>query len=155
MMPSHHPVLPPKQGMRHGCARARMNRFKQKGIEISNAFRKALGWPLIAEHHNIHMMPPLEFKNGELPDGMVQILPFIGTPQPKLVQVKPLGVNDAPVAHLRPHHPHHHHPNGHRFHHGFPPFAVRLHQSLMNLGRWEGRAVAFVLGTSHILGHQL
>ena len=37
--------------MNHGkpCSR-RMSRFKKKSIEISNAFRQALGWPLIESH---------------------------------------------------------------------------------------------------------
>ncbi|KAF9557965.1 hypothetical protein CPC08DRAFT_28275 [Agrocybe pediades] len=131
--------------MRVGCAGARMNRFRQKGIEISNAFRKALGWPLIAEPSIVHV-PPMESKPGEIPKGMVQIMPFIGTPQPTIKVVEWTGNKDASVHRLPPNHVHHHHPHGHRFHHGVPPFAVRLHHSLMNLGRWEGRAVAFVLG---------
>jgi len=43
---------------------------------------------------------------------------------------------------------HHGPPNDrhHRMHHHDAPFVARLTHALNNLGRWEGRAVAFVIG---------
>lgn len=42
------------------------------------------------------------------------------------------------------HHPHHHH------HHHKKSFLRRVHHALMSLGPWEGRTVAFVLGTFNL-----
>jgi len=124
--------------MRKGpCGR---NRFRQKAVEISNLFREALGLPLIKSdsHHD--------------DDGSVRILPFIGTPN----LFAPVHVKDADgnikVVNIEgpPHEGHHgyHHAHGrhHHYHLGKGSFISRIHYSIMNLGRWEGRAVAFVLG---------
>ena len=105
-----------------GRGRGRLNRFRQKGIEISNAFRKALGWPLIEspERAGIKMVsypgPPTEHSPHHPPPP--------------------------------PHHGHKHPHNHHHKHHGphGEAFISRLNYSLMNLGSWEGIAVAFVLG---------
>ncbi|KIM45595.1 hypothetical protein M413DRAFT_442256 [Hebeloma cylindrosporum] len=117
--------------MRRPCGgRGRLNRFRQKGIEISNAFRQALGWPLIestdkfkAAHHGpalmIHPAPPAEDT------------PHHPPPQHH--------------GHKHHHHEHHHHHHKHHGKHG-EAFVTRLNYSLMNLGTWEGIAVAFVLG---------
>jgi len=141
--------VPPKAGymgrMKKGpCGR---NRFRQKAVEISNLFREALGLPLItsSSHHGHD-------------DGRVRILPFIGTPNLLLpVHGKDGGgavevVNiDAPHDGHRDHHgyhPHGRHRHHHKGHHhlGKGTFINRIQYSIMNLGRWEGRAVAFVLG---------
>ncbi|KAH9484756.1 hypothetical protein JR316_0001656 [Psilocybe cubensis] len=134
-----HPVpIPPnvatmvaRPGMRHGCGGGRMGRFRQKGIEISNAFRQALGMPLIEMSTPPHHP---QIKPGDSPTsvGMLQVLP------------NPiLGSSEVPAPH-RYHHPHHHVHGQMRIHGS--SFSDRLVHSLMNLGRWEGRAVAFVLG---------
>jgi len=118
--------------MRRPCG-GRMSRFRQKGIELSNAFRKALGLPIIENHPHPHLI----YKSGPL-RSVTPTLMVDGIP---VHQLRPQAT-PVPV----PHHRHHHH-HGMRVHrvHG-APFVTRLHYSLMNLGRWEGRAVAFVLG---------
>ena len=118
----------------------RANRFREKAVDISNVFREALGLPLI--------------KPGGHDDGKVRILPFIGTPTTfASVNGKDMEGGIKVISIDRPphgHHPHgrHPHPKGHHHHHhlGRGSFINRIHYSLMNLGRWEGRAVAFVLG---------
>ena len=70
-------------------------------------------------------------------DGKIQILPFIRSFQYTWWSLQ------TSSSHHR--HGHHHH---HRF--GKGSFVNHIHHFLMNLGRWEGRAVAFVLGkTAH------
>ncbi|KAF8149387.1 hypothetical protein B0H34DRAFT_785387 [Crassisporium funariophilum] len=142
----------PMEGMKRPCA-GRSGRYRQKAVEISNAFRKALGWPLIEADPNPH-------HQGHNGGGMFKILPFVGT-APTFIEVKgPAAggfwdgktkggdrvvihpVENMPHPHHRPHH--HHHNLSHS--HGHTSFLTRIHYSLMNLGRWEGRAVAFVLG---------
>jgi len=130
--------------MRKGPCRA--HRISQKAVEISNLFREALGLPLI----KIDGHPSLG-------DGKVKILPFIGTPNGFVTvdgkntegAIKYVSL-DAPHDRHPPHHGqhghgrHHHHKGHHHF--GKGSFINRIHYSIMNLGRWEGRAVAFVLG---------
>jgi hypothetical protein len=166
-------------GMRRPCS-GRMSRFRQKGIEISNVFRGALGLPLIDA--NAHLAPHHKH------NGMLRILPtnpdelqFLKPVEPKpndeyrVVSFKQPVKEDmkhkwghtedvkwlkAPESSMNnewvhpeeaaSHHhggPHHHgpHPIMH-MHRGHRGFVQRLHYSLMNLGLWEGRAVAFVLG---------
>jgi len=130
--------------MRKGpCGR---NRLRQKAVEISNLFREALGLPLIKSDSHHH----------GLDDGRVRILPFIGTPNLfapvhgkdangniKVVNIEALpheGHHGYDHAHGR----HHHHKGHHHF--GKGSFINRINHSIMNLGRWEGRAVGFVLG---------
>jgi len=123
-----------------------MGSFRQKSIEISNAFRKALGMPLIENPH----MPPLS-------PGFVSILPINpkgvqhlvpDEPTPEFWIAGPHTGGDGPH-HGGPHHGGHHrgphHARPFRGHHR-GRFIARLHFSLMTLGLWEGRAVAFVLG---------
>jgi hypothetical protein len=135
--------------MHKPCRGARM---RQKAIEMSNAFRKALGLPLIdTGAHGIGNVVP-NVPAHPPADGRVHILPFIGTPPtpfvPESDRIK--SYESSPfnpmIAHPRPHHGHHH---GHlrlgqRLRNS--PFVERLHVALMALGPWEGRAVAFVLG---------
>ena len=117
------------------------SRISQKAVEVSNLFREALGLPLIKSVG--HPGPD---------DGRVNISPFVGTPNTfvhdkgtegpyKVMTFVPLPPHAAPPhAHGR----HRHHMSHHRF--GKGSFLNRIHYSIMNLGRWEGRAVAFVLG---------
>lgn len=124
--------------MRGPC---RANRFNQKAVEVSNLFRQALGLPLI--------------KPGSPDDDKVKIMPFIGTP-PTFVSIGNKDIEGGNTdEHSRPHHAHAHGHHGHHrhlHHFGKGSFINRIHYSLMNLGRWEGRAVAFVLGeTAFIL----
>ena len=119
----------------------RANRFREKAVDISNLFREALGLPLI--------------KPGSHDDSKLRILPFIGTPT-TFASVNGKEVDgpirvitfEKPPPHHHGHHGHggpRHHKGGHH-HLGRGSFINRIHYSLMNLGRWEGRAVAFVLG---------
>ncbi len=139
-----------------------MRKMRDKAIEISNSFRTALGLPLI-EAPNIDV--PKEHHG----DPVFRILPFIGTP-PTFVKVEGEDANGASTGVTKggdavrivgpdhdgnqpphpPHHPHKHHKHGkHHKHHKCrkAPFFRRLTIALMTLGPWEGRAVAFVLGT--------
>jgi len=136
----------PDGGMRRPCTGggARV-RFRQKAIEISNAFRKALGLQVIEGD----AMPAVNYKHS---DGMVHILPFVGN-LPGSVPTRHPGNGPEqgytiPV--FAPHpHPHHRPQSNHgrfRKHMESAPFMERLHFALMALGPWEGRAVAFVLG---------
>lgn len=119
--------------MRTGPCRA--HRFKQKAVEVSNLFRQALGLPLI--------------QPGGHDDGMVKVLPFIGTSTIFVGANGMEGISNMPDEHPKgPRRPRHGHRHGrhHRHRLGKGSFINRIHYSLMNLGRWEGRAVAFVLG---------
>lgn len=111
------------------CGGSRMSRFRQKGIEISNTFRKVLGLELIEAN------PHLTFKKAD--HGVVHIMPFMGTPH------RSSNYHSAHKQHHGAQLNYHHHIHAHG---RSRSFATRLHFSLMNLGRWEGRAVAFVLG---------
>jgi len=122
--------------MRTGPCRA--HRFKQKAVEVSNLFRQALGLPLI--------------QPGGHDDGRVKVLPFIGTSTIFVSANGMEGISNVFDEHPKGPRPHGRHRHGHRHgrHHGHRlgqgSFINRVHYSLVNLGRWEGRAVAFVLG---------
>jgi hypothetical protein len=94
--------------------------LRNKAIILSNAVRKALGFPLIEEYRPIDI-------GKERPDGLVRILPI------HLPMKVELDENN------------HHHGHHHMKHHK-GSFMRRMHHALMALGPWEGRAVAFVLG---------
>jgi len=128
--------LPPKR-FRHrpGCHGKKgkvsifMHRIKIKAIKIGNCFRKALGWPLIEvklHSHHKHHKDGKKDEDGSIrvDGGFVSILPFPG--------MTPDNHDDW----VKQNHVHNHHGS----------FLSRLHHSLMNLGRWEGRAIAFVIG---------
>jgi len=154
-------------GTRRGCAGARL-RQKSKSlsfsISISNTIRHALGMPLIENDlgHNHH---------SELKDGEVRVHKHHWHSHHHHEQSEDeIDVEEEDSE--RPKHSHHHHkemqsmddseegPIHHKHHHkhhfhgkgGFhfkgqkDSFLRRLHFSLMALGPWEGRAVAFVLG---------
>lgn len=130
------------------CA-GRMSVWRNKAIDISNSFRKALGWPLIEpHHHHAHAHPYLKVdQGGERNYVKAKILPFIGTPV-SFIGGDPWREN-VPEPH-RHHGPHHHvsasSSSGPLMPVSGGSFMTRLHYSLLNLGTWEGRAVAFVLG---------
>jgi len=105
-------------------------RLRTKTTELSNAFRKLFGLPLIETSKRPSKVAA---SNTE---GRYHILPFIGTP-PAVVEY---------TGGSRPHHNHHH--VGFRHKSAKVPFVDRLQVALTALGPWEGRAVAFVLGSS-------
>ncbi len=127
------PGIPPKR-FRHrpGClgkvkGHPRLQIVKIKAIEISNYFRKVLGWPLIeVEHHRHHGHHHHHHNGGKG-----------GSEAPDRVHVEGGFITLSPDGS-----PSHH---NHKYFHG-NSFMSRLHYSLMNLGLWEGRAVAFVIG---------
>jgi len=108
--------------------------MRDKAISISNAFRKALGLPLIETSHDAANT------DGKKHGDIIRIMPaFVGTPSNL----------DNPESgdmhhHIVPIHTHHAHHVKH--HHHQASFLRRVHHALMALGPWEGRAVAFVLG---------
>jgi hypothetical protein len=138
---------------RHFCGAS----LKAKAQRMSNAFRHALGLPVI------EMGDHVTFK-GEVPSdaapitGEVRILPmpFIGAPMTPNAAVGPSqgghsgdvkddGVlrlyfpGDGPPRRLM-------HDPKHQKHYRGGSFLKRIHRAIMALGPWEGRAVAFVLG---------
>ncbi|KAF8069895.1 hypothetical protein FPV67DRAFT_1623316 [Lyophyllum atratum] len=135
-------VRPAVQANHRGSCRG--SRMRQKAIDMSNAFRKALGWPLIEaterpHRHHHHVRP-----TGSDSD-RVHILPFVGTMTNTFVEEgrvrpHPDAVPNPYIAHPRPHH------GGLQQRLRNSSTLQRVHVALMVLGPWEGRAVAFVLG---------
>ena len=143
------------QKMKKGPCRA--SRYRQKAVEVSNIFREALGLPIIKT--GIHHLKL---------DGKVQILPFIGTPNTvhhphnnnnskdkegafKVTTIDIPGEDEGRVHHHGYHtHGRHRHHKGHHHRFGKGSFISRVHYSIMNLGPWEGRSVAFVLGKEYL-----
>jgi hypothetical protein len=107
-------------------------RLREKSLEISNMFRKVLGLPLIKTIDT----------PAKVPEGKYRILPLMGVP-PAIIEAKE-GTAVREGKEGKPRHRHHHHHHKHHGHKG--SFMKRLHFSIMALGPWEGRAVAFVLG---------
>ncbi|KAF7980369.1 hypothetical protein HWV62_38827 [Athelia sp. TMB] len=129
------------------CAGARM---REKGVSLSNAFRQALGLPLIEK--NISPADAERMVHG----GLIRLMPGhrVGDDaegqQGRKAMIHHIGDDEKSAHHehdgkMQKHHKHHaHHAHhGHRHH---ASFAQRLNRALMTLGPWEGRAVAFVVG---------
>lgn len=106
-----------KRPHRHSCGGA----LRSKAIDITNTIRKALGMSLIEDHAH----PIISVKQNH--DGLARILPihFVGAP--------------ATEDEINERH--------HRVKHHNASFMRRINHALTALGPWEGRAVAFVLGT--------
>ncbi|KAG1761250.1 hypothetical protein EDD22DRAFT_824727 [Suillus occidentalis] len=151
------------KGKHHFCGAS----LKAKALRMSNAFRHALGLPLIemGDHDTFKG----EIASNAGPDsGEFHILPIPMFAQPVTPivassssekenpgDVKEL-LPDGSVLRVYRHHEaesHHHHEAGshHHNHHDMKhkkagSFLRRVHRAIMALGLWEGRAVAFVLG---------
>ncbi|KAL0069969.1 hypothetical protein AAF712_002866 [Marasmius tenuissimus] len=110
------------------CAGARA-RFRQKSLEMSNSLREALG------------LPPIKVDE-VIPKGPMAPVAWFVSPNEGLGKQPHHGNGhvDRPRFHA------HHHHGPHFRAHRDGSFMMRLHYALMSLGRWEGRAVAFVLG---------
>jgi len=140
--PNVHMIM---NGTHHGCTGARGGRFRQKAAELSNAFRAALGMPLIEthkphfdsekhgeEHHKHHKHHDHHHHEKEPSDDELKMEEGGGR------------------VHIYQQHPkvHGHHSKGHL--HGKSGreacFFKRLHFALASLSPWEGRAMAFVIG---------
>jgi len=133
----------------NGPVRTRMGcgRFKEKALAMSNAFRQALGLPLIESSPHGHHHHPTAVVHPT----MVVHPTAVVTP-PTIVRFFPNGTDGMTKGgeHVKVVHPHHHHHHGHhrgmRANLAHESFLTRVHFALMTLGPWEGRAVAFVLG---------
>jgi len=141
------------------------SRFHEKAIKISNVFRQALGPPLIETEGAVLFALDHGANHIHVNHGFVTILPnkpvgpdrhnpFVdfenGSPINHFIPPMGAGPFDGnieilPVSPPYPNHCHHH-PHHQIYRGESNSFATRLHASLMNLGPWEGRAVAFVLG---------
>ena len=131
----HIQVVPPVAARRRPC-----HSMSDSAVGISNRFRKLFGFdqiethPAVEHHHHPHhakLVPIESIATMPFPppptDGEMHILPFENVEN-----------TSAPPVHRHSHHHHHRLQNA--------PFMERLSHSLMMLGRWEGRAIAFVLG---------
>lgn len=140
--------------------------LKAKALRMSNAFRHALGLPLIEMDDHDRFKGEVASNPGPV-SGELHILPiplFAQPVAPSVPTSSSEGENSGDVKELHGsplriyrHHeaePHHHlHDAGlrHHNHHDMKhkkagSFLRRVHRAIMALGLWEGRAVAFVLG---------
>jgi len=136
------PILPPPHAKgkgHHFCGAS----LREKAIRLSNAFRHALGLPLIGADTELPRPGPIHIISVGYPGVMLHgpgELDEEGKPRRH-----PDGGED-PEDHHDHHHKHHkhHHKHHHKNHH--KSFLRRIHSAIKALGPWEGRAVAFVLG---------
>jgi len=130
---------------RHFCGAS----LREKAIRLSNAFRHALGMPLIEADvallrpGEIHILPVLYPSHNVMLHSQEE-LDEEGKPGKHHGGERPDHPGDGED---HPHHGHH----GHRGHHGHhhkhrKTFLRRIHRAIKALGPWEGRAVSFVLG---------
>ncbi|KAG2154409.1 uncharacterized protein EDB93DRAFT_1202712 [Suillus bovinus] len=143
------------KGKHHFCGAS----LKAKALRMSNAFRHALGLPLIemGDHDTFKS----EVVNKPIPvSGELHILPIplFGQPATPNIpasssekenagDVKELLSDGSVVRIYRHHEAESHHHNHHDMEHKKAgSFLRRVHRAIMALGLWEGRAVAFVLG---------
>ena len=122
---------------RPGCA------MKTKAVEMMNKFRAAVGWPLIdtkshdhhrGAHHHHHMMhndasSPTNINDVQAP-GKFCAWAYVN-PEHQVTCFRTKEKMEAAILY-------------HKMHD--TSFAQRVMDALLSLGRWEGRAVAFVLG---------
>lgn len=150
------------KGKHHFCGAS----LKAKALRMSNAFRHALGLPLIEMGDHDTFKGEVVSNPGPV-SGELHILPIPLFGQP-VTSSAPASSSekensddvkevlaDGSVVRIYRHHEgeshHHHHEAGphHHHHHDHTKagsFLRRVHRAIMALGLWEGRAVAFVLG---------
>lgn len=143
------------KGKHHFCGAS----LKAKALRMSNAFRHALGLPLIEMGDHDTFKGEIASNPGPV-SGELHILPIAvqasSSEKENSGDVKEL-LPDGSVLRVYRHHEaeshHHHHEAGshHHNHHDMKhkkagSFLRRVHRAIMALGLWEGRAVAFVLG---------
>ena len=93
----------------------------------------------VPEDGEMHILP----FHPDSDDGEMHILPFHPILEDGEMHIMPATMPLENVKNIQPVHRHSHHRH-HRFQNA--PFMERLAHSLAMLGRWEGRAIAFVLG---------
>jgi len=140
---------PPKEAHRRPCAMK-----KYKGMSLSNAFRQAMGLPLIEKNISpnqadkmvhgglIRLMPNHAVGDEEHQSGRVGQWHRIGDDEKKVHQEHE---HDGQLGRHGRHHGHAH-AHGHHGPHAHMNFFHRITIALASLGPWEGRAVAFVIG---------
>ncbi|KAG2135851.1 hypothetical protein DEU56DRAFT_806781 [Suillus clintonianus] len=149
------------KGKHHFCGAS----LKAKALRMSNAFRHALGLPLIETGDHDGFKSEVISKSG--PGVHILPMPLFGTPiTPKVPASSSEEENSGDVKELLPdgsvvriyrhhegesHHRHHEAGSHHHSHHDMKhkkagSFLRRVHRAIMALSLWEGRAVAFVLG---------
>ncbi|KAJ7466865.1 hypothetical protein FB451DRAFT_1401734 [Mycena latifolia] len=116
-------------------------RLRQKVTSLASAFRLTHGFVSDSEKEKeaFKALPfltpgPMRVKDGKTADGeclRIVSLPPVRTPEGAIRMD-------------------HHHAHG-RLHHKQRSFLMRVHFAFMNLGPWEGRAVAFVLDESSLV----
>lgn len=143
------------KGKHHFCGAS----LKAKALRMSNAFRHALGLPLIEMGDHDAFKGEVTSNPGSV-SGELHILPIplFGQPVTSSVpasssekenseDVKELLRDGSVMRVYRQHGAESHHRNHHDMKHKKAgSFLRRVHRAIMALGLWEGRAVAFVLG---------
>jgi len=110
--------------------------IRRKALRLSNAFRQALGWPLIETESS----PTVHDRYKSFMDPLPHMISGEAEGNSELH-----GGPESDEGHKHRHHRHHQHHHHHRHRHEHS-FLARIHRAIMALGPWEGRAVAFVLG---------
>ncbi|KAG1854329.1 hypothetical protein C8R48DRAFT_721612 [Suillus tomentosus] len=143
------------KGKHHFCSAS----LKAKALRMSNAFRHALGLPLIEMGDHDSFKGEVASNPGPV-SGELHILPIPLFGQPVVGQSVPASSSekenagdvkellpDGSVGRIYRHHEvESHHHNHDMEHKKAGSFLRRVHRAIMALGLWEGRAVAFVLG---------
>ncbi|KAG1844340.1 hypothetical protein DFJ58DRAFT_802904 [Suillus subalutaceus] len=142
------------KGKHHFCGAS----LKAKALRMSNAFRHALGLPLIETGDHDAFKGEVASTPGSV-SGELHILPIplFGQPVASSVpasssekdnsgDVKELLPDGSVVRVYRQHGAESHHHHHDMKHKKAGSFLRRVHRAIMALGLWEGRAVAFVLG---------
>ena len=152
------PVLmnPPPQGKDKGrpghfCGAS----LREKALRLSNAFRHALGMPLIEADLavprpvKVHILPVGYPSHDVILDSQEELHSEEeeGKPRKHHGDKRPDHPDGGEDDERHPHHRHHGHHGHHGHHHKHhKSFLGRIHRATKALGPWEGRAVAFVLG---------
>ena len=148
------PIFPDQNDKPHhaqGGGRHLCQSMRAKALDASNALRQWFGLePIRVEklptHRRPHFIEVVNAEGMDTKDGKndhaLPIPPFVGTP------VRPAFAEGEGWVDRQGRRPMWINRHGHGHHHLRGSFLRRVHHALITLGPWEGRAVAFVLGTS-------